>query len=85
MLDASHCSGHELQFTPDGKSLAYATRENGVDNLWVQPLDGSAGHPITNLKSEQIWAFSLSPNGKSLAVLRGHYDSDVVLLQESKP
>lgn len=29
--------------------------------------------------------FSLSPDGKSLAVLRGHYDSDVVLLQESKP
>jgi hypothetical protein len=26
--------------------------------------------------------FSLSPDGKSLAVLRGHYDSDVVLLQE---
>jgi len=28
---------------------------------------------------------SLSPDGKSLAVLRGHYDSDVVLLQESNP
>jgi len=27
---------------------------------------------------EQIWSFSLSPDGKSLAVLRGHYDSDVV-------
>jgi eukaryotic-like serine/threonine-protein kinase len=85
MLDASHYSGSNLQFTPDGKSLAYATRENGVDNVWVQPLDGSAGHPITDFKSEQIWSFSLSPDGKSLAVLRGHYDSDVVLLQESKP
>jgi len=85
MLDASHSSGFRLQFTFDGKSLAYATRENGVDNVWVQPLDGSAGHPITNFKSEQIWSFSLSPDGKSLAVLRGHYDSDVVLLQESKP
>jgi hypothetical protein len=26
----------------------------------------------------------LSPDGKNLAILRGHYDSDVVLLQESK-
>jgi eukaryotic-like serine/threonine-protein kinase len=85
MLDASHCSGPNLQFTPDGKSLAYTTRANGVDNVWVQPLDGSAGHPITNFKSEQIGSFSLSPDGKTLAVLRGHYDSDVVLLQESKP
>jgi eukaryotic-like serine/threonine-protein kinase len=84
MLDASNFA-NGLQFTADGKSLAYARRENGVDNVWVQPLDGSTGHPITNFKSEQIWSFSLSPDGKSLAVLRGHYDSDVVLLQESKP
>jgi serine/threonine protein kinase len=83
MLDASH-TGKNLQFTPDGKSLAYARRENGVDNVWVQPLDGSAGHPITNFKSEQIWSFSLSPDGKSLAILRGRWDSDVVLLRESK-
>jgi Tol biopolymer transport system component len=74
-----------VQFTSDGKSIAYEIRENGVDNVWVQPLDGSPGHAITDFKSEQIWSFSLSPDGKSLAVLRGHYDSDVVLLQESKP
>jgi dipeptidyl aminopeptidase/acylaminoacyl peptidase len=73
-----------LRFSPDGKSVAYVSRENGVDNLWVQPLDGSAGYPITDFKSEQIWSFSLSPDGKNLAILRGHFDSDVVLLQESK-
>jgi len=84
MLDTSrHWSG-DLRFTPDGKSVAYVIREKGVDNLWLQPLNGSAGHPITDFKSEQIWSFSLSTDGKSLAVLRGHYDSDVVLLQESK-
>jgi Tol biopolymer transport system component/predicted Ser/Thr protein kinase len=84
MLDASRYVGSSLQFTPDGKSAAYAIRENGVDNVWVQPLDSSAGHPITDFKSEQIWSFRLSPDGKSLGVLRGHWDSDVVLLQESK-
>ena len=74
-----------MQFTPDGEAIAYVGRENAVDNVWVQPLNGSAGHPITNFKTEQIWSFSLSTDGKSLAVLRGHYDSDVVLLQETKP
>jgi hypothetical protein len=55
MLDARQIIwGSSLKFTPDGKFLAYPTRENGVDNVWVQPLDGSAGHPITNFKSEQI-------------------------------
>ena len=85
IINASHISGNALQFTPDGKSIAYAIRENGVDNVWIQPLDGSAGHAITDFKSEHIWSFRLSPDGKSLAVLRGHFDSDVVLLQEAKP
>jgi Tol biopolymer transport system component len=84
MLDASHYSGSTVQFTPDGKSIAYTARENGVDNVIVQPLSGSASYPITDFKSEQIWSFSLSPDGKSLAVLRGHFDSDVVLLQETQ-
>jgi len=84
LLPVSPFYSNIIQFSPDGKAVVYTIRENGVDNVWVQPLDGSAGHPITDFKSEQIWSFSLSPDGKSLAVLRGHYDSDVVLLQESK-
>ena len=91
LLDASHFSfdaqggSPGLQFTHDGKSIAYARRENGVDNVWVQPVDGSPGHAVTDFKSEQIWSFSISPDEKNLAVLQGHYDSDVILLQESKP
>jgi serine/threonine protein kinase/Tol biopolymer transport system component len=73
-----------LQFTPDGKSLAYPVQEKGVDNIWTQPLDGSPGRQITNFTSEQISAFHWSPDGKNLGVLRSHSESDVVLLQESK-
>jgi Tol biopolymer transport system component len=73
-----------VEFTPDGKAVAHIIRENGVDNVWVQPLDGSAGHRITNFISEQIDSFHWSPDGKKLGILRGHSDSDVVLLQESK-
>ena len=77
-----------LQSTHDGSSVAYVRRQNGVDNVWVNPLDGSAAYPITDFKSdfEQIWwAFSFSPDGKKLAILRAHFESDVVLLQETKP
>ena len=73
------------QFTPDGKAVAYPVRESGVDNLWVQPIDGSAPHPVTKFDSEQILSFEWSPDGKSLGVLRGHTESDVVLFQEGKP
>jgi Tol biopolymer transport system component len=84
LLDASRRT-RGLQFTHDGKAFVYALRENGVDNIWMQPLDGSAGHQVTDFKAEQIWSVDLSPDGKNLAVLRGRYVSDVVLLKETKP
>jgi Tol biopolymer transport system component len=73
-----------VRFTPDGKGVAYPIRENGVDNIWTQPLDGSPGRQITNFTSEQITSFNWSPDGKNLGVLRNHSESDVVLLQEAK-
>jgi Tol biopolymer transport system component/predicted Ser/Thr protein kinase len=83
MFDANPHISKGVQFTPDGKSVAYPVKENGVDNVWVQPIDGSAGHQITHFKNEQILSFHWSPAGKKLGILRGHTDSDVVLLQES--
>jgi eukaryotic-like serine/threonine-protein kinase len=85
LLDANDRISAGPIFTPDGKSVAYPVRENGVDNIWIQPLDGAAGHYITHFTSEQIQFFHWSPDGKNLGILRGHIDSDVVLLQESKP
>jgi Tol biopolymer transport system component len=68
--------------TPDGKSVAYIIRDQGVDNIFVQPLDGSPGHQITNFTSEHIAEFRWSPDGKYLAVVRSQKTSDVVLLRE---
>jgi len=71
-----------LRFTPDGKSVAYLVRDQGVDNIWVQPLDGMARRQVTNFTSENIAEFEWSPDGKTLAVARTHRISDVVLLRE---
>ena len=84
-LDVNPHLAGGVRFTPDGKSIAYAVRDNGVDNLWIQPLDGSPARQITNSKSEQISMFRWSPDGKSLVLRRYHNESDVVLLQETKP
>ncbi len=79
----AHITG-SVHFTPDGKFLAYAVRENGVDNVWVQPIDGGPGHYITKFPSDQSrGGFAWSPDGKTLAILRGRLDSDVVLLRDS--
>ena len=71
------------RFTPDGKALVYPIVRNGVGNLWLQPLDGSTGHQITNFKSEFLSAFRWSPDGKNLGVITRRVDADVVLLREA--
>src|SRR5229473_298241 len=70
-----------LSFMPSGKAILYAVREKGVDNLWVQPLDGSARRQLTHFTSEQIGGYGYSKDGTRLAVGRGHADSDAVLLR----
>ncbi len=74
-----------IQFSRDGKSVVYVTRENGADNLWQQPLDGSAGKPLTSFKAEHIWDYHWSADGSRLALVRGHTDSDVVLMRDAQP
>jgi hypothetical protein len=71
-----------IHYSLDGKALEYVVRENGVDNIWRQPLDGSAGKWETQFKSEHISQFQWSPDRKWLALARGHTDSDVVLMRE---
>jgi serine/threonine protein kinase len=72
-----------VEFTPDGKALAYPITDNGVVNLWIQPLDGSKGRQITNFKSGAFNGFRWSPDGKTLGFIRSQSQSDVVLLRES--
>ena len=85
LLDVDPRISTAAQFTSDGNAIAYGIRQNGVDNLWVQPLNGSRGRQITNFDREEVLSFHWSPDGHNLGILRGHTDSDVVLLQESKP
>lgn len=74
-----------LRFAPDGKAVVYPVHEGGFDNLWRQPLDGSPGRQITSFKSENILDFHWSFDGSKLAMVRGHIDSNVVLLRDQQP
>jgi serine/threonine protein kinase/dipeptidyl aminopeptidase/acylaminoacyl peptidase len=71
------------RFSPDGKGIVYPIREKGVDNLWLQPLDGHPGRQLTNFGSLKIYSYQWSPDGKSLALVRGDSPSDLVLIQNS--
>jgi eukaryotic-like serine/threonine-protein kinase len=73
-----------IAITPDGKAVAYTFVENGVGNIWAQPLDGSPGHALTNFTSDRILSFQFSADGKLLAVARMHSVADVVLLRDTR-
>ena len=59
-----------------------AISENGVSNLWAQPIEGGLGHQITNFSSESIGYYQVSRDGKSLLLLRRQIESDIVLLRD---
>jgi serine/threonine protein kinase len=75
----------DIKFTPDGKAVVYPIGENGTDNLWLQPLDGSPGRQITNFPEDMIQTFQFSLDGKTLGVMRTHIESDIVLLHDLGP
>jgi eukaryotic-like serine/threonine-protein kinase len=74
-----------LAYTPDGKGIVYLVREKGVDNLWLQPLDGKPYHPLTHFQKNRIFQFAYSPDGSQIAIESRQDESDAVLLHnESK-
>jgi hypothetical protein len=60
-----------FRITPDGQSLAYVVTEQDVSNLWATPLAGAEPKQLTDFKSDLIFDFSWSRNGKLLALSRG--------------
>ncbi len=83
LLDTNPAISDGPRFTPDGKAIVYPISQNGVGNLWLQPLDGSPGRQLTNFKTDQIARIQWSPDGKSIGVLSQRIDADVVLLREA--
>jgi eukaryotic-like serine/threonine-protein kinase len=73
-----------LRWTPDGQALAYIDTRAGISNLWRLPLDGGPPKQITDFKTEQIFQFAWSRDGRWLALARGSVTSDVVLVKDSR-
>jgi Tol biopolymer transport system component len=70
-----------VRWTPDGSSLAYILHKDGLSNIWTQPLAGGPARQLTNFKSDQIFWFEWSPEGRQLGVSRGAITSDVVMIR----
>jgi len=72
------------RWSPDGHALLYSDTRGGVSNIWSQPIAGGAPTQLTDFKSDQIFWFDWSRDGKQLACSRGVVTENVVLMSNLK-
>jgi Tol biopolymer transport system component len=77
-----HALPNALAYTPDGQGIVYMVREKGVDNLWLQPLDGKPHRQLTHFTKDKIFRFAFSSDGSQIAIETGETESDAILLHD---
>jgi serine/threonine protein kinase len=80
LFDIPATADSQAQWSPDGRSVQYVDTRDGVSNIWNLSLTGGPATPLTHFKSDRIFAFAWSRDGKRLALSRGAVASDAVLI-----
>ena len=71
-----------FRWSPDGKSLYYLRdTKGGVTNVWSYPVEAGEPRQITDFKTENIFDFDWSADGKTLVLARGTTNNDIVLIR----
>jgi eukaryotic-like serine/threonine-protein kinase len=68
-------------WSKDSRSMLYNDTLGGVGNIFSFPLDGGSPKQLTKFKTEQIYNFAWSADGKTLVLARGTTTSDAVLIR----
>ncbi len=70
----------EFKWMPGGEALCYADDTLGVANLFSLPLDGSPPKQLTDFKTDWIFGYDWSKDGKQLVMVRGTVKHDAILI-----
>jgi Tol biopolymer transport system component len=73
------------QWTPDGKALIYAAKGNRRASLMRQALNGSPAEELAQLEEEELLDFGYSFDNQFLAITRGVWQHDIVLIRDITP
>jgi DNA-binding winged helix-turn-helix (wHTH) protein/Tol biopolymer transport system component len=74
--------GYRIKWTPDGKALIYMAEQNGPIAIVKQPLGGGPVEQLALFDQDELFDFDYSFDGQFLAVTRGLWQHDVVLISE---
>jgi hypothetical protein len=80
--DQSQASPSRARQSTAWRASNYIDTINGVSNIWLLPLDGRPPKQLTDFKTDEIFWFEFSRDGKQLAVSRGVQTSDVILIRD---
>jgi Tol biopolymer transport system component/DNA-binding winged helix-turn-helix (wHTH) protein len=70
----------DVRWTSDGRAVTYIDTIGGVGNIWQQPIAGDSPKQLTDFKTDRIFRFAPSPDGKRMVYSRGVETNDVVLI-----
>ncbi len=74
---------NRVYWSPDNQALFYIGAIGNVGNIRSLPFDGAASKSLTAFTSHWLSDFSLSTDGKRLAVSRSRSISDVVIVENT--
>ncbi len=70
------------RWMPNGQAIVYTVKHNSVGNLWIQPLSGGAPKQLTDFKTDYIFNFTFSRDGRNIFLARGPNGAYVVLIKD---
>jgi Tol biopolymer transport system component len=60
----------------------YENQRNGTTALFLRPLAGGAERQLVDLGQDSAaWRLAITPDGKTLAFVRGRETSDLILIK----
>jgi Tol biopolymer transport system component len=77
----NNMTGYRIKWTPDGKSLIYMSFRDGPIAIVKQSLDGRS-QDVAVFDEDELFDFDFSSDGQFLAVTRGGWYHDVVLISD---
>ncbi len=72
-----------IRWAPDGRAVTYVSRQNGISDIWSQPIDFGEPKKLTDFKADRIFSFDWSRENK-LVISYGTNSSDIVLIRNIK-
>jgi TolB protein len=75
-----------IELSPDGKSVAYVSRQDGLDNVWMVSTGGGPAMKLTTNTDPRLYLSTLtwSPNGKAIYYGKQTRSSQVSVIENFK-